>query len=74
LLNAILGDGKERSVRRQRIDGSTLPEFETIQRYFGTAGAGMEAVENGWYVAGVALRGPDREPEMARGPVSSVGR
>ncbi|MBM3954519.1 MAG: hypothetical protein FJ309_07885 [Planctomycetes bacterium] len=74
LLNAILGDGKEGSVRRQRIDGSTLPEFETIQRYFGTAGAGMEAVENGWYVAGVALRGPDREPEMARGPVSSVGR
>ncbi len=74
LLNALLGDGKEGSVRKQRIDGSTLPEFETIQRYFGTVGTGMEAVENGWYVAGVALRSADREPEVARGPVSSVGR
>jgi len=74
LLNALLGDGKEGSVRKQRIDGSTLPEFETIQRYFGTVGTGMEAVENGWYIAGVALRSADREPEVARGPVSSVGR
>ncbi len=73
-LNTLLGDGKEGTTRKQRIDGSTLPEFETIQRYFGTVGTGMEAVENGWYIAGVALRSADREPEVARGPVSSVGR
>ncbi|MFM8284370.1 MAG: hypothetical protein ACKOCW_12520 [Planctomycetaceae bacterium] len=74
LLNGLLGDGKEGTTRKQRIDGSTLPEFETIQRYFGTVGTGMEAVDNGWYIAGVALRSAVREPEVARGPVSSVGR
>ena len=74
LLNGLLGDGKEGSTRTQKLDGSTLPEFETIRKYFGTVGVGMESVPEGWYVAGVALPRAQPEPEIARLPVEPVGR
>ncbi len=74
LLNAALGDGKEGSVRSQKIDGSTLPDFEQIRKYFGTVGLGMESVPEGWYFAGVALPRSQAEPEVARRPVTPVGR
>ncbi|NDC62753.1 MAG: hypothetical protein EBZ59_01895 [Planctomycetia bacterium] len=74
LLNGILGDGKEGSVRAQQIDGSTLPDFELIRRYFGTVGLGVESVPDGWHVAGVALSRGQQEPEVARRPVTPVGR
>ena len=74
LLNAALGDGKEGSVRAQKIDGSTLPDFELIRKYFGTVGLGMESVPEGWYLAGLALPRSQTEPEVARRPVTPVGR
>ena len=74
LLNGILGDGKEGSVRSQKIDGSTLPEFDLIRRYFGTFGLGMESVSEGWYMAGIALSRSQQEPEIARQTPSPVGR
>ena len=75
LLNGLLGDGKEGSVREQRIDGSTLPEFEVIQRYLGASGVGMETVPEGWYVAGVALPRESKATEaVAREPADTVGR
>ncbi len=74
LLNGLLGDGKEGSVRAQKIDGSTLPDFELIRKYFGTVGLGMESVPEGWYLAGVALPRSQTEPEVARRPATPVGR
>lgn len=74
LLNAVLGDGKEGSVREQRIDGSTLPEFEVVQRYFGASGVAMETVAEGWYVGGVALPRDARAEAVAREPSGTVGR
>jgi hypothetical protein len=74
LLNGLLGDGKEGSVRAQKIDGSTLPDFELIRRYFGTFGLGMETVADGWYLAGIALPRSQQEPEVARTPATPVGR
>jgi hypothetical protein len=75
LLNALLGDGKPGTVREQRIDGATLPEFEVIRRYFGTAAVGMEAVADGWYVTGLSLPRATQEPEVARSPdTTSIGR
>lgn len=74
LLNAVLGDGKEGSVRAQKIDGSSLPDFELIRKYFGTVGLGMESVQEGWYLAGVALPRSQAEPEVARRPATPVGR
>ncbi|MFO0424584.1 MAG: hypothetical protein ACK52C_13120 [Planctomycetia bacterium] len=74
LLNGLLGDGKEGTVRSQKIDGSTLPDFELIRRYFGTVGLGMESVADGWYLAGIALPRSQQEPEVARTPATPVGR
>ena len=74
LLNVVLGDGKEGSIREQRIDGSTLPEFEVIQRYLGAAGVGMETVPEGWYIAGVALPREGRSDTVAREPSDTIPR
>lgn len=67
LLNDMLGDGKPGSVRTQKIDGSTLPEFDVVRRYFGTTGVAMETKSQGWYVVGLVLpRSGDQE--VARNP------
>ncbi len=70
LLNGILGDGKPGTVRTQRLDGSTLPDFEMIRRYFGTVGVGMQSLSDGWYITGMTLPRSQKEPEVARRPVS----
>jgi hypothetical protein len=68
LLNGLLGDGTPGSVREQRLDGSTLPEFERIRRYFGTAAMGMQSVDDGWFLTGLSLPRTAQEPEVARSP------
>ena len=73
LLNDLLGDGKPGSVREQRIDGSTLPDFETVRRYFGTSGLVMETRSQGWYVVGVTLP-RSQQPEVARRPAEPASR
>lgn len=69
VLNGVLGDGKEKkdkSLRSQKIDGSTLPDFALVSRYFGTLGAGMESLPNGWYMVGIALPKAKADPEAAK--------
>lgn len=73
LLNDLLGDGKPGSVREQRIDGSTLPDFETVRRYFGTSGMVMETRSQGWYVVGVTLP-RSQQAEVARRPEEPASR
>jgi plasmid stability protein len=69
MLNDMLGDGKPGTVREQKIDGSTLPEFDVVRRYFGTNGLAMETRSQGWYIVGLALpRSPQQEQEVARSP------
>ena len=70
MLNAILGDGKPGTVREPRLDGGSLPDFELIRRYFGTAGIGMQTIADGWTISGVSLPRSQAEPEVARRPVS----
>ena len=40
---------------KQRVDGSSLPEFEQISRYFGLNGMSMQSTADGWYFVGVGL-------------------
>lgn len=71
-LNMVLAsNGDEEAVREQRIDGSTLPDFETIRKYFGTVGSAMQAVDEGWYVSGFSLAKNPVEPEVANRPEST---
>ncbi len=75
LLNGILGDGKPGSVRPQKLDGSKLPEFDVVRKYFGTTGAVLETLPEGWFLTGVVLpRAGESEPGVARNPSSPVGR
>jgi hypothetical protein len=75
LLNGVLGDGKPGTVREQRIDGSTLPEFDVVRKYFGTVGTALESFPDGWRLTGVALpRSGQADPEVARTPSTEVGR
>jgi hypothetical protein len=55
LLNAMLGEGKEGVLRTQRIDGSKLPEYDAVRRYFGPAGMTVTTEEDGWFLTGFTL-------------------
>jgi hypothetical protein len=55
LLNAVLGDGKEGVPRAARIDGSKLPDYEAVRRYFGPAGLFVTSEANGWFISGFTL-------------------
>ena len=72
LLNGILGDGKPGTVREQRLDGSTLPDFEQVRRYFGTAAMGMQSRPDGWFISGMSL--PPTSPEVAAKPTTTTDR
>ena len=74
LLNGMLGDGKPGTVREQKIDGTTLPEFESVRRYFGTTCLGMESTVEGWYFAGASLPRAGQTPAVARTPEAPAGR
>jgi len=75
LLNTMYGDGKPGTVREQRVDGSTLPDFERIRRHLGTSATAMEPRADGWFISGVSLPRIAQDPEVARSPATTaVGR
>ncbi len=49
------GTSQESAQQKQRVDGSSLPEFEQIKRYFGLNGISMQSTPEGWYLVGVGL-------------------
>ena len=55
MLNTVLGSGRREELRKQRIDGSKLPDFEVVRRYLGPAGAVITSEPNGWFAKGVIL-------------------
>jgi hypothetical protein len=58
LLNNILTTEDEKKLgvpRRQRINGSNLPEFEAVRRYFGPHAAVVRSEKDGWFVTSVLL-------------------
>ena len=62
-------------MREQKIDGSSLPEFDLVRKYFGTVGTVFETLPEGWSLTGVALpRSGESEPEVASSPTTPVGR
>lgn len=55
LLNKMLGPDEEGVKREQVVDGSELPDFQTVRRYLGPAGAYIENRQNGWIMIGCVL-------------------
>ena len=47
---------KEEGIRRrQKIDGSLLPDFEMVRRYLGPAGRVLRSDPDGWLLTGAIL-------------------
>jgi hypothetical protein len=46
---------EEGILRKQRLDGSDLPNFETVRRYFGPAGRVLRSDKDGWLLTGTVL-------------------
>lgn len=55
LLNLLLGDEQEGPIRKPKLDGSTLPDFNVVQRYLGPAGTSFTTEPNGWFMVGFTL-------------------
>jgi len=50
---------------KQKVDGSSLPEFEQIRHYFGLNGMSMQSTPEGWYLVGVGLWNGGGKPAAA---------
>ena len=55
LLKEFLLPEEEPDMRRQIVDGSTLPEFDKVQHYFGTVGIYGTTEDNGYFIKGFTL-------------------
>ncbi len=55
ILNAGLGTGKRHELRKQKIDGSKLPDYEVVRRYLGPAGTVFSSLPDGWFIKGAML-------------------
>jgi hypothetical protein len=55
VLNELLSEEGGSGVRHQIIDGSSLPEFDKVQHYFGTIGIYGASEENGYFIKGFAV-------------------
>ena len=58
VLNRILSDehAKEGDIRKQEIDGTKLPDYAEVRKFFGPAGFYMTTEDDGWMVTGCLLR------------------
>lgn len=57
VLNNLLGETKEKgALRKQAIDGSKLPDFEKVEKYFGPGGTYVQTEADGWFVCGCLLK------------------
>jgi hypothetical protein len=54
-LNSLAAPGKKGAPRRQRIDGSKLPDFGIVGKALGPSTAAMTSEENGWFIKGVLM-------------------
>ena len=59
LINRILGEEKDGVVRKARLDGSKLPEYEVVRRYLGVSGSYVTSEKDGWFMIGFVL---NKEP------------
>jgi hypothetical protein len=55
MLNAFMNPGKKGSQRKQKLDGSKMPDFQVVRRYLGPAGVIMVSEPDGWFAKGFTL-------------------
>ena len=55
VLNRFLGPEEEDVARKQQIDGTKLPDYQVVRRYFGPTGMYVKTEDSGWFVTGCLL-------------------
>lgn len=53
VLNQLFGEGKKH--RQQKLDGSQLPEYDTVRHYLAPAGLQATAEPDGWFIKGFTV-------------------
>ncbi|MGY8771175.1 MAG: hypothetical protein ACKVH8_22410 [Pirellulales bacterium] len=57
ILNELWSVGDEENQnRKQAVDGSKLPAFNLVEKYFGPAGMFVRTEDDGWFITGASLR------------------
>lgn len=54
LLNGLFNQGKK-GLRKQRIEGENLPDYQMVRRYLGAGGTAAMSEPEGWFVKGFTL-------------------
>jgi hypothetical protein len=60
-LNALFSPDEESGIRKQILDGSTMPEFDNIQHYFGKVGIYGISEENGFFMKGFTIEREEKK-------------
>jgi hypothetical protein len=55
IINSMFPDTPEGEIRKQQIDGSKLPDYKIIRKYFGLGGMYGRTEEDGWMIVGFTL-------------------
>jgi len=55
LLNSFLREEDLDEPRKQKIDGSKMPEYDFVRRYLGPAGLYVQPEQQGWFLMGALL-------------------
>jgi hypothetical protein len=77
LLNRLLTppeDEEEGILRKQKIDGRQLPNFEMVRRYFSPAGVAVRSLDDGWFVVGATLTKHAPQALAGQPPVRAASR
>jgi hypothetical protein len=56
LLNGMVGSKEEGALRKQAIDGSKLPPYEAVIKYFAPGGFYVQSERDGWFIVGCQLK------------------
>jgi hypothetical protein len=60
ILNRFLEEPRALEPRKQKVDGSKLPPYDMVRRYFGPTGTFVTSRDDGWMITGFTL--PKRAP------------
>jgi hypothetical protein len=55
VLNTLLAPDQKGAARKQEIDGSKAPDYDSVRRYLGPAGTFAVSEEDGWFFKGLML-------------------
>jgi len=58
LLNRMFVPEGEQGLRRQRVEGREMPDYDVVRRYLGPSGTAVTSEKDGWFIKGFVLNKP----------------